>query len=152
MSFTKKLCVLAKNLATLNTLRSRQNGFHFADYTFKRIILKEKVRILIKISLKFVSKSPIDNIPALFQMMAWHWPGNKPLSEAMMVSLLTHICVAWPQWVNSLRPCDAYMCLQPRPSTGPVDNRTALVQIMACHLFGAKPLSNPMMYYYQLDP
>ena len=23
---------------------------------------------------------------------------------------------------------------------------------MACHLFGAKPLSKPMLYYYQLDP
>ena len=42
----------------------------------------------------------MDNIPALFQIMAWCRPGDKPLSEAMMVSLLTHICVAWPQWVK----------------------------------------------------
>ena len=28
--------------------------------------------------------------------------GDKPLSEAMMVSLLTHICISQPQWVNSL--------------------------------------------------
>ena len=82
-----------------NTLRPRQNGRHFAGDTFKRIFLKENVRISIKISLKFVSKSPIDNIPALFQIMAWRRPGDKPLSEAMMVSLLTHICVARPQWV-----------------------------------------------------
>ena len=26
--------------------------------------------------------------------MAWHWPGDKPLSEPMMVSLMTHICVS----------------------------------------------------------
>ena len=32
--------------------------------------------------------------------MAWRRPGDKPLSEAMMVSLLTHICVTQPQWVN----------------------------------------------------
>ena len=32
--------------------------------------------------------------------MAWRRPGDKPLSEAMMVSLLTHICVARPQWVK----------------------------------------------------
>ena len=32
--------------------------------------------------------------------MAWCWPGDKPLSEPMMVSLLTHICVTRPQWVN----------------------------------------------------
>ena len=32
--------------------------------------------------------------------MAWCRPGDKPLSEPMMVSLLTHICVTGPQWVN----------------------------------------------------
>ena len=33
--------------------------------------------------------------------MACHLAGAKPLSEPMMVSLLTHICVTQPQWVNS---------------------------------------------------
>ena len=33
--------------------------------------------------------------------MAWRRPGDKPLSEPMMVSLLTHICVTRPQWVNN---------------------------------------------------
>ena len=32
--------------------------------------------------------------------MAWRRPGDKPLSELMMVSLLTHICVTRPQWVK----------------------------------------------------
>ena len=32
--------------------------------------------------------------------MAWRRPGARPLSEAMMVSFLTHICVARPQWVK----------------------------------------------------
>ena len=32
--------------------------------------------------------------------MAWCRPGDKPLSESMMVSLLTHICVTRPQWVK----------------------------------------------------
>ena len=84
----------------LNTLRPRQHGRHFADDTFKRIFLNENVRISIKNSLKFVPKGPINNIPALVQIMAWRRPGDKPLSEAMMVSLLTHICVTRPQWVN----------------------------------------------------
>ena len=63
------------------------------------IFLRKNVRISIEISLNFVPKSPIDNIPTLFQLMAWRRPGDKPLSEAMMVSLLTHKCVARPQWV-----------------------------------------------------
>ena len=33
-------------------------------------------------------------------MMAWRRRGDKPLSEPMMVSLLTHICVTRPQWVK----------------------------------------------------
>ena len=32
--------------------------------------------------------------------MAWRRPGAKPLSETMMVRLLTHICVTRPQWVK----------------------------------------------------
>ena len=49
----------------LNTLRPRQNDRRFADDTFKRIFLNENDRISIKISLKFVPKGPINNIPAL---------------------------------------------------------------------------------------
>ena len=86
----------------INTLRPRQNGRHFPDDTFKRIFLNDNVRISIKISLKFVPKGPIINIPALVQIMAWCRPGDKPLSEPMMVSLLTHICVTRPQWVNEI--------------------------------------------------
>ena len=84
----------------VKTLRPIQHGLNFADDTFKRIFLNENWWISIKISPKFVPKSPLDNIPALFQIMAWCRPGDKPLSEAMMVSLLTHICVARPQWVK----------------------------------------------------
>ena len=84
-----------------NTLRPRQNGRHFADDTFNHIFVNENVRISIKFSLKFVPKSPINIHPALVQIMAWHRPGNKPLSEPVMVSLLTHICVTRPQWVNT---------------------------------------------------
>ena len=35
--------------------------------------------------------------------MAWRRPDDKPLSEPMMVSLPTHICVTRPQWVNQMR-------------------------------------------------
>ena len=84
----------------VNTLRPRQNGRRFADDTFKRIFLNENARISIKISMKFVPKGPINNIPAMVQIMAWRRSGGKPLSEPMMVSLLTSICVTRPQWVN----------------------------------------------------
>ena len=44
--------------------------------------------------------------------------------------------------INSLRLSDTHMCQY---------NIWTLVQIMACRLFGAKPLSEPMLSYYQLD-
>ena len=87
---------------TFNTLRPRQNGRHFADDIFKCIFLNENVSIAIKIPLKFVPKGPINNVPALVQIMAWRRPGDKSLSEPMMVSLPTHICVTRPQWVKKI--------------------------------------------------
>ena len=44
---------------------------------------------------------------------------------------------------NPLRPNDAYMRHHTRPS---------LVQIMACRLSGAKPLSGPLLAYFLLNP
>ena len=90
-------------MAAINTLRPRQDGRHFADDIFKCIFLNENVWIPIKISLNFVTKGPINNIPVLVPIMAWCRPDDKPLSEPMMVSLLTHICVTRPQWVNRLK-------------------------------------------------
>ena len=49
----------------------------------------------------------------------------------------------WSWYLNWSPPSAAYMC----QSIG-----LALVQIMACRLFGAKPLSKPMLGYCQLDP
>ena len=84
----------------LNTLRLRQNGRISADDIFKWIFLNPIIWILIEISLKFVPKGRINKIPALFQVMAWRRPRDKPLSEPMIVSLLTHICVTRPQCFN----------------------------------------------------
>ena len=119
----------------VNTLRPIQNGRHFADDTFKCIFLNENVCIPIPIWLKFVPKGPINNIPALVQIMAWRQSGDKPLSEPMMVSLLTHICVTRPQSVKSLWPSDVMatnhylsQCwLRHRPGS-------TLAQVMACYL------------------
>ena len=83
-----------------NTLGPSQIGRHIADDIFRCIYLNENLWISIKISLKFVLKGQINNIPVLVQIMAWRRPGDKPLCEAMMVNLPTHMCVSRPQWVN----------------------------------------------------
>ena len=56
-------------------------------------------------------------------------------------SLLPHLVGI--VFISSLRPSDAYMRQFNMPT---------LVEIMACRLFGAKPLSEPMLPYCQLDP
>ena len=147
---------------SFNTLRPRQNGRHFADDTFKRIFLNENVWISLRFSLKFVPKVRINNIPSLVQIVAWCRPGDKPLSEPMMVSLLTHICVTRPQWVivfiflrvysSDLGYCQGIIRttlkndqhrlaktmgifdgfqLMDNSSNGPIDNKSALDQVMA---------------------
>ena len=55
-----------------------------------------------KMSLKFVPKGSLNHSPALVQLMAWCRLGHKPLAEQMMVSLLTHICVTRPQWIDKI--------------------------------------------------
>ena len=69
-------------------LRPRQNDRYFIDDIFKRIFLNGIVWNSITISLKLVPKGPTNNIPALVKTKAWRQPGDRPLFESMMVSLL----------------------------------------------------------------
>ena len=163
------LLMHALNSVLVNTLWVRQNGRHFPDDIFKWIFLNEIIWISIKISLKFVPSGPINNIPALVQIMAWRRPGDKPLSEPMMVSLLTHICVTRPQWVNTLRVrqngrhfADGTISLIPFNENfyilikislkyvpkSLVVNKPALVQVMAWRLTGDKPLYELMLVLF----
>ena len=66
-------------------IEAGQNGGHFTDDIVKRIFWDENVWISLNISLKFVRKVPISNIQTLAQIMAWRRPGDKPLSEPMIV-------------------------------------------------------------------
>ena len=66
-------------------MRSRQNVHRFSNDIFKCIFMNENVRRSIKIPVKFVPKGPINNIPALVQIMAWRRSGHKPLSEPIIV-------------------------------------------------------------------
>ena len=78
-----------------NTLRPRQNRYHFADGIFKSIFVNENIWIFIKISLKFIPKGPINHIPALVQVMVWHQPGNKALQGSPSKSSLALIQEFW---------------------------------------------------------
>ena len=51
-----------------------------ADNDFKCVFLNKNDIITIRISLQFVPRSPIDNRPALVQVMAWRRTGDKPIT------------------------------------------------------------------------
>ena len=55
--------LLSREHSSVNTVRPTQNGRYFADDIFKCIFINEKLCILINISLKFVPKGRINNIP-----------------------------------------------------------------------------------------
>ena len=57
-------------IIVFNTSKLIQNGCHFKDVIFKYIFWNENFWISLEISLKFVPKVPIDNIPALVQIKA----------------------------------------------------------------------------------
>ena len=63
---------------------SGQNGHHFADDIFTRILVNENFCNLIKISQNFIPKGPIDNNLALVQIMAWRRIGDKPIFEPLL--------------------------------------------------------------------
>ena len=79
-------------MASFNTLGAKQNGRHLPDDILNFLFTNLDYDFS-----EFVPKGPIDNIPALVQIMAWRPPGDKPLSEPKTVNLLTHVCLTRPQ-------------------------------------------------------
>ena len=83
-----------------------QNGRDIADDVFKCIFTN--VKFLIRISLKFAPKGPIDNNSILVQLMAWRLAGDKPLSEPMLTQFIdtriyavpgeSYAMFRWRQW------------------------------------------------------
>ena len=87
----------------LNTLRSRQSGRYYTDDIFKWIFLIRMYGFRLKFHW---------NLILVDQAMLWRRPSDKPLSELMMIRLLTHICIARPQWVKYIYTHTyAYKCV-----------------------------------------
>ena len=99
----------------------------FRPECFNSLIPGKKILII------FLLKKNSDNLKTFhnIQLVSPEQHGN---TNHWQVKFIVH--------VNSSPPSAAYM----HQWIG-----SALVQIMACRLFGAKPLSNPMLGYCQLD-
>ena len=100
------------------------NRRHLTGDIFKCIFWNDEyVLISIKMSLNFVPQDPIDNIPALVPIMAWH--------RLITVQPTSHYLNEW--WLS-------YFCLFQQTK----DNK-GLLFIMALCRPGDKPLSESMM-------
>ena len=77
-------------------------------------------------------------VPARHQVRTWARTDMFPTRPIGISLREDHLVDQGSMCLNSLRPSDAYM----RRWTG-----SSLVHIMACRLFGAKPLSEPMLKY-----
>ena len=76
-------CVIWLQILLLTRLRLDEMAAILADDILKCIFLNKNDRTLLENSLKFASRSPIDNKPALTQATAWHRTVDKPLPEPM---------------------------------------------------------------------
>ena len=81
-------------LMWIKTLKPKQNCCHFTEFIFNCISWMKIYELCFRFHWNFDN-----NIPALVQIMAWHRPGNKPLSQPMTVSLLMHVSLGF----NELR-------------------------------------------------
>ena len=84
----------------LNSSPPGQNGRHFPNNILKCIFMNGKFCMMIQISLKFVPNSPFNNIPALVQIMAWHWSGNKIWTNADPVHWRMYTAQGGDEWIH----------------------------------------------------
>ena len=80
-----------------STLRLRLNGSHFADDICRSHFLEWN---LIQISLRFASKDPNNNNPALVKLMGWSLMGNRPSLLTHIQQMTSHCLNMW--WPSSL--------------------------------------------------
>ena len=100
-----------------NTLNLQKNWCHFTDDIVKCIFFNENVWIPFEISLKFVPKGQINNIPSLVQIMAWCRPGSKPLFEPIIASwvekntndIILRVTCVWDQHSILIPRCKIYI-------------------------------------------
>ena len=97
-----------------------------------------------------VTKCGVESLRVLLKFLVWE---GFPIFVNQVVGSVNntaiHLVCGWKETQSSsvmdksLRLSDAYMRWESMPT---------LVQIMACRLFGAKPLSEPMLTYCRLGP
>ena len=128
---------------------NRKWNWSFDSPIFVQVITTEKYDAHLHISAteiypfqlvyKFHQYSPTSTIPALIWIMGWRRPGDKPLSEPMMVRLPMHVCVTRPQWVYYW---NMYIRITKRPRIHTLENKDKF------HCIGKRFLSSNVLDLY----
>ena len=106
------------------------------------MFFNENAKISIKISFKFVPNGPINNIPALVQVMAWRRPGDKLwlVYQRIYASLDLNELNAWSsKTVLYFDPNATEICS--------LDSNSA-VPVLTWHRSGDKLLPESMLKFY----
>ena len=140
------------NIKVFNTLRSRQNGRHFAGDIFKHI---SWLAHWSQVTCVCVSNQAIiwtyDGI-LLIGPIGITWSSMKFLSKFMHFHSRNS---SWKpclengsHFASTFNGFNGWKCVYfsfKYIAKGPIDNRPASVHIMACYVTGNKPLSKPMI-------
>ena len=101
-NLTSHLAVHKQNspFTTLRGALEHDVPFYTSAYGFTRTMFSVSATRPTGASFTINTLRPSQDGRHCVQIMAWCRPGDEPLFEPMTVSLLTQICVTWPQWVK----------------------------------------------------
>ena len=110
---------------TFNTVRLMQNSCHFADNSFKCILLNKNNCRINQISLKFVPCGLTDNKPVLVLIMTWCWMGDMLLSVIWTNDAFDYWHIYASLDLNKLNiPCYCHLLIEAHFNQGPCPGST----------------------------
>ena len=149
------------HICLLNSLAPAKFEWNFRYVILKRILVIDGWGIPCEIALIWMSLDFTDDQSTLVQVMAWcrqatsHylsqcWPRSLLPNGVTRPNELPHLpWTKWPSFHRQHFPMHFHECFDWKftdvCSKGPIDNKSALIQVMAWRRTGVKPLPEPML-------
>ena len=95
-------------MSWINTFGWRKSWHQSADEILKCFFINEKYHIFIQISLRFIPKGPINNMPSMVQIMPWRHSDDNQLSDDSVVYWYIYIWNTQPWRIHTLWTDDAH--------------------------------------------
>ena len=121
------------------SLAPGSRGSNYKNLIFENVLRIKSMGTSDEIALRWMSQNTFDDKSTLVQVMVGYVRQHVSTQHQANVDLDLCKCV---QMRSSKRKFECCRVRDP----------TTLIRIMACHLFGTKPLTEPTLTSYQLDP